>query len=214
LNDKSELVLSDAPRTVKAFNYIVRVYYGLNPDTEKFDDVILSTISKINLKYPSLTFEQLNLSYSETTIEKKQGVSLSEGELIAPIASLHQKSVIIRKESERMEIEKRNLELKQQEENKFRAEAIDLYNQCLPNKKWTGTPFQSATFAECFKDDFTREEKDAIFERCRLIRRKLKNRADMNVFHLASLVSEKHLFFQKITHEAIKKGLKLKIELK
>jgi len=153
----------DINRLSKALVYITRVYYGLNPENVA-DDVYRVVIAEVITKYKTLTFLQLNLAYSECTIEKRQGVSLTKGELMQPIEDMwHKKGVI---ES----IAKQNLSEYEEKQNafqiaqQFKEDAMSIYLQDLAdkNKVYSGSDFQASSFAKNFEELFTSDELEAF----------------------------------------------------
>ena len=206
MNDTKEFCKDDLTRLTKAIGYIIRVYYGLNVDNLDAD-LIRVTIQTIMQRHPNITFEELNLSYSERTIEKRQGVSLTRDEIMQPIEDMARKKGLILSVSEQ---EKRKLEEKeseQQEKQRFKEESYALYIDCLNNKKeWSGTPFQAASFADNFKELFTREEKDVLWSECQLQAERMRIEA-ANVIDATLPISARHLFCDEIIRRALKRGL-------
>jgi len=144
-----------------ALVYITRVYYGLNPENVP-EDIFRLAVQIICEKYPTLTFEQLNLTYLEQTIEKKQGVSLTKDELIAPIEDMTRKKHIVKtiEENEKQEYEKQQAE-KEIIRNEYNT-AKQLYFDSMGTGIYQGSVFQASMIMEAFASLLSDAEKIAI----------------------------------------------------
>lgn len=222
LNDQTALCISDPDRFIKAVAYITRIYYGLNVDSEKdpakkmeLVDVFSVFRNKVFEKHPKITFEQFNLIYSETVIEKRQGVALTVDELMSPIASyyakiqfvLSKKESILRQQNEANEIEAKK--------EAHKNESIDLYLKCVNSDNiWTGTAFQAAVIAkESFAHRFTQEEKDRMYHEAWHKVRELE--AQQKIAHIDSIEfntpvpNNIQMYSQVLTEEACKRGFEI-----
>lgn len=201
-----EFCKDNLTRLTNALFHITKVYYGLTPENLP-EDLFRLVIQTICEKHPTLKFTELNLAYSERTIEKRQGVSLTRDEIMQPIEDMTRKKGLILSVSEQ---EKRKLEEKeseQQEKQRFKEESYALYIDCLNNKKeWSGTPFQAASFADNFKELFTREEKDLLWSECQLQAERMRIEA-ANVIDATLPISARHLFCDEIIRRALKRNL-------
>lgn len=222
LNDQTALCISDPDRFIKAVSYITRIYYGLNVDSEKdpakkmeLVDVFSVFRNKVFEKHPKMTFEQFNLIYSDTIIEKKQGVALTVDELMSPIASYYAKIqfVLSKKESIlREQNEKAEIEAKKQA---HKDESIRLYIECVNSDKvWKGEFYHASVFAEeSFKHRFTKEEKDAIYKEAWNKVRELEAVQKMalidSIEHLTPVPNNYQMFCQYLTTEACKRGFEI-----
>lgn len=165
LNDNSEMCANNTPRLTGALSYIVKVYFGLNPDNGNLDEVFALSTQRITSRFPELTFEQLNISFSEAETTKREGVSLTVDELCGPIASFVRKIAIIRESIKEETQKEENERIEKEAAEKFKAESRDLYLECLNGDKiWTGTEFQAHTFAYTFAERFTQKQKDEIWQ--------------------------------------------------
>ena|GEM_PF-4354524 len=214
LNDETPLCITDQVRVLKAFAYIVKVYFGLNTDTVS-DEVYELAFKQIKEKYPNLTFEQLNLSYSETTFEKKQGVSLTVTELMQPVALFWVKTQFILHQSDKI---KRELDEENEKEAKIQAhydEAIRLYIECVNSDKfWKGEFFHASVFAEdSFKHRFTKDEKDKIYkeawDKVRELEAQQKTALIDKIPFTIPIPTNYQMFCQYLTTEACKRGLEI-----
>lgn len=217
LNDSTTLVKDDQQRAFKAFGYIVKVYFGINAETVDMD-VYATVFKDVCEKYPNLTFEQLNLSYSESVIDKRQGVGITRDELLRPVASFWCKTQLIIHEAYKLS-RKSNEELtKQQEIIRFKNESMELYIECLNNgTEWTGTPFQASSFAQNFAHKFDQEEKDAVWIWAKKESNRMKiesaNKFTTELAELAELlISDKHLFCNEIVNRALLRKLQLIVD--
>lgn len=222
LNDQTTPCISDPDRFIKAVSYITRIYYGLNVDSEKdtnkkmeLVDVFSVFRNKVFEKYPKITFEQFNLIYSETVIEKRQGVALTVDELMHPVASyyakiqfvLSKKESILREQNEQAEIEAKK--------QAHKDESIRLYAECVNSDKiWTGTAFHASVFAEeSFKHKFTDEEKKSIYSdawhKVRELEAERKTALMDSIPFNTPVPNNYQMFCQYLTQEACKRGFEI-----
>lgn len=165
LNDKSEFVIDNRIRLVKALSYVCRVYYGLNLENQKYDDVIEMTVNTIIQKYNGVTFEMLNVAYSEIEIEKKEYVSLTVRELIGPIEVMTKRMSVIQQEIEKTKQKETEIQKAEIEKQRFKSESEQMYLDHFNNglAEWTGSDFQANQFAMCFKEQFSQERKNELW---------------------------------------------------
>lgn len=132
----------------------------MNPDN-RLDDVYRLAIQTICEKYPTLKFTELNLAYSERTIEKRQGVALTKDEIMQPIEDMmHKKQNILSIEKKHKQ-EFEEAQKSKREAEQFKREAMRLYVSDLEqgNKSYSGTAFQANSFARAFADLFDDNQK-------------------------------------------------------
>ena len=158
---EDELCKDNLPRISTALVYITRCYYGLNPEnvTEDLYRLVIQTICD---RYKTLTFTQLNLAYSERTIEKKQGSSLTKDELMQPIEDMMHKKGIVQMVQQK---EKEDFEKQQAEKNKIKDEylkAKELYFESMGTGLYQGSVFQASMIMEAFAEHLSDEEKIKI----------------------------------------------------
>ena len=155
-----EICRDNLERLSKALIYITKVYYGLNPDN-KLDDVFRLTIQTICEKHPTLKFTELNLAYSERTIEKRQGVALTKDEIMQPIEDMMHKKQNILSIAEKHKQEFEEAQKSKREADEFKKGAMRLYIHDIEqgNKTYSGTAFQANTFARNFADLFDDDQK-------------------------------------------------------
>ena len=155
-----ELCKDNISRLTNALYYITKVYYGLNPENIP-EDLFRLVIQTICEKHPTLKFTELNLAYSERTIEKRQGISLTKGEIMQPIEDMEQKKRVVQliEQQAKQEFEKQQSE--EQQKIQFKQDAMRLYIQDVEqgNKCYSGTAFQANTFARNFADLFDDNQK-------------------------------------------------------
>lgn len=165
LNDKSEFLSDNRVRLVKALSYVCRVYYGLNLENQKYDEVIEITANTIIQKYNGFTFEMLNVAYSEIEIEKEEYVSLTVRELIAPIEVMMKRMAVIQQEIEKTKQKESEMQQIEIEKQRFKSESEQMYLDHLNDglAEWTGTDFQANQFAMCFKEQFSQERKNELW---------------------------------------------------
>lgn len=217
LNDKTALCTSDQRETFKAFAFAIKVYFGITPKTVE-KEVYELGFKQIQEKYPNITFEQLNLSYSEGSFEKKQGVSLTVTELMYPVALFWQKTQFVLHHADKIkreEEQKAEIEAKRQA---FKDEAIRLYIQCVNSDKiWIGTAFQANVFAkESFAHRFSQPEKDQFFSQAKWEVKELTAKQNLSLMDGLAfdipVVNEVQMFSQIVVTEACKRGFEVIIE--
>lgn len=209
---------------VKAFSYVIKVYFGINPDVlpqeknENGEDrnIIISLACKTLLeKYPAMTFEKLNLSYSEEQTDKKQGISLTIDELMHPVALFWRKCEFIRIESEKI---KRELDEEAEIEARKQAhkdESIRLYIECVNSDRvWKGTPFHANVFAkESFAHRFDQSEKDFLYGEAKRMVRELEARRNLALIDSIAfnepIPDPVQMFSHLIVTEACKRGFEI-----
>lgn len=177
INDKSPRVSQDIDRLMKALNYIVECYYGLKFDKLNSDLYRLVTV-KIMETYPTFTFVDLDLAFSDVVIEKKQGTTLTRDELLKPIHEYYRKKTIVLHEAEKVKLELDKKIESEKLEADFLNHAIDIYQEDLKNKEleYSGTVFQASTFAKSqFSERFTQKDKSRIFDLAKNHHKKLMN---------------------------------------
>lgn len=222
LNDNTKECLTDPERFIKAISYITRIYFGLNVDSEKdhakkseLAEVFSVFRTQVFTRYPKMTFEQFNLIYSETVIEKRQGVALTVDELMHPVASyyakiqfvLSKKESILREQNEQAEIEAKK--------QAYKDESVHLYIDCVNSDKiWTGTAFHASVFAEeSFKHKFTDEEKKSIYSdawhKVRELEAERKTALMDSIPFNTPVPNNYQMFCQYLTHEACKRGFEI-----
>lgn len=168
LNDNSALVKTDVARLIKGITYIVKTYYGLDPDTGKYDDVIEMSSQKILIKFPTLTFFQLSQCYFLTDIDKRQGTSLTVTELIAPLAEFVKKANFIKKaEQEIIDAEKDSHEVFNKIKSSYLT-ARELYFGSMDIGSYKGGMHQAAMIVENFKDLLDNQTKVELLEKSKL----------------------------------------------
>jgi hypothetical protein len=221
LNDQTVLCTSDPDRFIKAVSYVVRIYYGLNVDSEQnptkkaeLAEVFAVFRHQVFSQYPKMTFEQFNLVHSDSVIIKREGVSITVDELMHPIASyyakiqfvLNERNVILREQQEEAE--------KERKKQAFKNESIRLYIECVKSGEWTGTPFQAMVFAkESFAHRFTQPEKDNIYTEAKQKVKELT--AQQNLASIDSIAfntpvpNDVQMFSQLIVIEACRRGLEI-----
>lgn len=213
-NDDTEVVKNNNDRALKALSYIVKVYYGINAETVDLD-VYMSILDEIHRKYPALTFEQLNLSYSSSVISKRVGVGITKGELIEPVALFHVKIQLLLSEVEKQKQKLKEIEVEKQKKIDFKLESEELYLECLENStEWKGTPFQASSFAHNFAGWFHQEEKDIIWAECieKAKEMRMNTSNKLHDFIPDFPISEKHLFCDRIVRLALERKFKLIVE--
>jgi hypothetical protein len=214
LTDETPLCITDQVRVLKAFAYIVKVYFGLNTDTVS-DEVYELAFKQIKDKYPNLTFEQLNLSYSETTFEKKQGVSLTVTELMQPVALFWVKTQFILHQADKIKLEMNEEAEKESKRQAHYDESVKLYIECVNSDKvWKGTAFQAMVFAkESFAHRFTQPEKDRIYSDAKQLVKELNAKRTYSeqegVAFLEPVPNDVQMFSQLIVTEACRRGLEI-----
>lgn len=222
LNDQTSLCISDPDRFIKAVSYIVRIYYGLNVDSEQnpskkaeLAEVFSVFRNQIFVKYPKMTFEQFNLIHSDSVIIKREGVSITVDELMHPVASyyakiqfvLNERNVILKEEQEKAELEAKK--------QAFKDESIQLYIDCVTSDGiWKGTAFQASSFAkESFAHRFSQPEKNNFFAKSKKEVEELSAKQNLSLmdgipFDIP-VVNEVQMFSQIIVTEACKRGLEI-----
>ena len=153
-----EICRDNLERLSKALIYITKVYYGLNPDN-RLDDVYRLAIQTICEKYPTLKFTELNLAYSERTIEKRQGVALTKDEIMQPIEDMMHKKQNILSIAEKHKQEFEEAQKSKREAEEFKKKAMQSYIDSLGTGEFKGTLFEASAIMECFSDLFTVKEK-------------------------------------------------------
>lgn len=143
----------DLERLSKAFVYIVKVYYGLNPENVA-NEIYQLAIKTICERFQTLKFTELNLAFSEQVIEKRQGVSLTHSELMKPIEELMRKKGAVKYVQDEINEEKRKQEQSKQKEIEFKKEAMQIYLDCLERKDgvWTGSEYHANALGRSFAD--------------------------------------------------------------
>ncbi len=157
---EDEFCKDNLDRFSGALIYITKVYYGLNPDNVA-EDLYRLVIQTICQKFPTLTFNQLNLAYLERTIEKRQGVSLTKDEIMQPIEDMAQKKRVVMMIQEQAKQEFENSQSEKQKIEQFKREAMKLYVTDLEqgNKTYSGTAFEANSFARAFAELFDDNQK-------------------------------------------------------
>lgn len=153
-----EICRDNLERLSKALIYITKVYYGLNPDN-RLDDVYRLAIQTICEKHPTLKFTELNLAYSERTIEKRQGVALTKDEIMQPIEDMIHKKQNILSIAEKHKQEFEEAQKSKREADEFKKGAMQSYIDSLGTGEFQGTLFEAGAIMECFSDLFTDQEK-------------------------------------------------------
>lgn len=143
----------DLERLSKAFVYIVKVYYGLNPENVA-NEIYQLAIKTICERFQTLKFTELNLAFSEQVIEKRQGVSLTHSELMKPIEELMRKKGAVKYVQDEINEEKRKQEQSKQKEIEFKKESMQIYLDCLERKDgvWTGSEYHASALGRSFAD--------------------------------------------------------------
>ncbi len=224
LNDQTEKCTSNPDRFIKALTYMVRVYYGLNVDSERDPvkknellEVFTLFRNQVFTKFPQMTFEQFNLIHSESKIEKRQGVGLTVDELMHPMASyyakiqfvLNERNVVLKKEQEKA--------IEELKKSDFKKEAVELYIKCVNSDGiWTGTCFQASVFAkESFAHRFEQSEKDKFWKLAQEQHAESEAKRNLNVIDQVGFLdslpvpSAQYLFCQIIVIEACKRWLEI-----
>lgn len=204
---------NNTPRLTGALSYIVKVYFGLNPDNGNLDEVLALATQRITSRFPELTFEQLNISFSEAETTKREGVSLTVDELCGPIASFVRKIAIIRESIKEETQKEENERIEKEAAEKFKTESRDLYLECLNGDKiWTGTEFQAHSFAYTFADRFIQQVKDGFWAEAKreyYQRREAINQNDS--FALPPPPPDK-IFSRMIVEEALRRNMFISID--
>ena len=222
LNDQTSLCNSAPDRFIKAISYITRIYYGLNVDSEKdtakkmeLVDVFSVFRNKVFEKHPFMTFEQLNLIYSESIIEKRKGVALTVDELMSPIASYYAKIQFVLQERNivlRERLEKEEIEAKKQAHH---DESIKIYVECVCDDGiWKGTPYHANVFAkESFAHKFKQSEKNEFYEESKQKVKELESQRKValndGIEWNIPIPNDIQMFSQLIVTEACKRGYEI-----
>lgn len=222
LNDQTALCSSDPDRFIKAVAYITRIYYGLNVDSEKDQakkmelvDVFSVFRNKVFEKHPKMTFEQFNLIYSETVIEKRQGVALTVDELMHPVASFYVKIQFVLSKKESVLREQNEEAEKESKRQAHYDESVNLYIECVNSDKvWKGTAFQAMVFAkESFAHRFTQPEKDRLYADAKQLVKELNAKRTYSeqegVAFLEPVPNDVQMFSQLIVTEACQRGFEI-----
>jgi len=141
-------------------------------------DLIRMTIHSIMNRFPTLTFEEFNLAYSESVIEKKQGHALTRDELIMPIDQMDKKKKVIvaTYKSEKLEIEEKQEQQKMIREKYL--EARQLYFDSMGCGVYKGDIFQAAIIMENFTDIIPIEKKLELLEAAKIDYKEAVERLD------------------------------------
>ena len=185
--------------------YVARSIYGIAP--ESVDTITRESIFQaICERFNSITVSDIQLAF-KTHVQEEKVYILTRDEFIKPIQKYWSKKLVVISELE-TELNKDNEEAQKiAEKQRFKEESYALYLDCLNNKKeWSGTPFQAASFADNFKELFTREEKDLLWSECQLQAERMRIEA-ANVIDATLPISARHLFCDEIIRRALKRGL-------
>lgn len=152
LSDDSDLVVTDIARLIKGIAYVIKTYYGMDPDTGRYDDVIEMTVNKIKIKFPSLTFLQFNECYFSADIEKRPGAALTVTELVTPLSDFVHKTNYIKAKAQEF-LSQKNEAIEHQEKVKDAyLRAKQLYFDSMGNGEYLGDLFDASMIIENFKD--------------------------------------------------------------
>jgi hypothetical protein len=164
LNDPCELIIDTCKdeqgkeivkietigRFSNAFNYIVKVYYGLN-NLNIADEVFQSILKAIKDNYPEMTFSNLNLAFVNG-VEKKQGSGLTRDEFMLPIHAFMAKKKRIESLLQDIELKEHNERIEQENAKKFIEHSMDIYNKSKGTGRFIGTPFEANVIVDDFID--------------------------------------------------------------
>lgn len=215
LNDPVELIIHDLTsieRFTNAFNYIVKVYYGLN-HLNVANEVIRAVLTSIKENYPDMTFSNLNLCFVNG-IEKKQGSSLTRDEFMLPIHAFMSKKKRIESLLQDVQLKEHNERIEIENAKKFVEHSMSIYNESKGQGKFIGTPFEANVIVDEFIDLLTDEELNECQYRSKLAFKELTTNNDVNPFtklvksnrnkgeeieaEFKLLVPERHLFAKEV----------------
>lgn len=145
-NDQSALCSSDLDRIKKALFHFVKVYFGLIPENIDNEVYVMATNEILN-RYPHLTFEGLNLAFSEGEVSKKQGVSLTSGEIVSYIKDFEAKRVVVAEAIKRQNRIQTEIDQKIEQAKEFRLNAEETYKKSLDAGEWLGDMYQADVLA-------------------------------------------------------------------
>jgi hypothetical protein len=151
LNDPVELIIHDLTsieRFTNAFNYIVKVYYGLN-HLNVANEVIRAVLTSIKENYPDMTFSNLNLCFVNG-VEKKQGSSLTRDEFMQPIHVFMSKKKRIESLLQDVQLKEHNERIEIENAKKFVEHSMEIYNNSIGQVSFLGTPFEANSIVEQF----------------------------------------------------------------
>lgn len=204
--------LSTVERFSNAFNYIVKVYYGLN-NLNVADEVFQSILKCIKDNYPDMTFSNLNLCFVNG-VEKKQGSSLTRDEFMQPIHNFMGKKKRIESLLQDVQLKEHNERIEIENAKKFVEHSMSIYNESKGQGKFIGTPFEANVIVDEFIDLLTDEEFKECQYRSKLAFKELTTNNDVNPFtklvksnrnkgeeieaDFKLLVPERHLFAKEV----------------
>lgn len=163
LNPNKEYCIDNVERLSNAIGYIIRIYFGMN--IQNVDaDLIREVIKSITLKHKTLTFQEMNLAFTERTIEKRQGVSLTRDEIMRYIEDMVAKKHIVLSIHEQEEKKKAEQQKNEAEKVAFVNKSMEMYHDHLRNgiTEWSGTDFEALPAAMEFAQSVTHEKKKLL----------------------------------------------------
>lgn len=194
---------------------IARLVFGITPEqvepTESFN-MVTPIFHAICERFVGITVNDIAQAFSDYEPKEKVYV-LSRKDFIEPIQIYWNKKMSVVREL-------KNVETKAIEENNskqmaqiFRTESQQLYLDCLNGGTgWTGTAIQAHTFAKNFKDMFSQEFKDKVWQDAKTEFAQQKE-SFTNAFEKAlPPVPAEYIFSRMIVQEALTRKFNLIIE--
>lgn len=184
------------------FVYVSKSIFGILPESL---DVITrdSVFQSICERFSDLTVEDAKIAFRTHTQVEKIYI-LTRDEFLKPIQNFWNKKMIVKRELD-VEIEKiKSNQIAKIEKERFKKESEQMYLDHLNNglSEWTGSDFQANQFAMCFKDQFSQERKDVIWNEAK---REFKERNEL--FNEQSIdlppPPERFIFSRMIVNEAL-----------
>jgi hypothetical protein len=209
LNDPCELIIDTCKdeqgkeivkietieRFSNAFNYIVKVYYGLN-NLNVADEVFQSILKAIKENYPEMTFSNLNLAFVNG-VEKKQGSGLTRDEFMLPIHAFMSKKKRIESLLQDIELKEHNERLEIKQAEKFKEHSQEIYNKSIDEftSEFLGTPFEACAIVEDYFETLNEDE----YKTCQLnANKKFKEQSNESNSQFYAIIPERHLLAKEI----------------
>lgn len=191
--------------TNKLMNYC-KILFGVTPENlpiELFKSVIKILIER----FPLITVKDIENSFENTIIEKREYTSLTRDELLQPIRDYWNTKIAIKSEIDKIQKEKHQEQIGRQKYIQFISLCKTKYIESLTQKKCLLDEFESSAIARHFANCLNSEEKSIIWAKARDEHRERSLEAENNRFGIVP--SAQYIYSRLFIEKCIEKNVKI-----
>lgn len=193
--------------TNKLMNYC-KILYGVTPENLPIE-LFKSVIKILVERFPAITVKDIENSFEQTLIEKREYTSLTRDELLQPIRDYWNVKIAIKVEIDKIQKEKYQEQIGREKYKAFISLAKTKYIDSLAQKKCLLDEFESSAIARHFANCLDSEEKSILWNEARIEYKNRVEEAENNRFGIVP--SAEKIYARLFIEKCIEKNVTIKI---